>query len=199
MGSDHRILTAKMKLSLRTCKAPARKPNYNWSTLRGKTLGDLYTVSVRNKYDALCQDGESSTETYAHLITANEEAAKDLLPLKKKARRKLKSTDPRVENARSKVQNASSLYCRRPTHRNREKLQNTKGKLQEAYDLATEEVIEKAIRSVETANDNARHGESWKLINRITGRKTSKKGIIKAKNAKEKIKTKRGTHTSRSC
>ena len=122
MGSDHRIINAKVKISLRTCKAPVRKPNYDWSMLRDGNICNLYTISVRNRYEALCQDGESITETYEHLIESNEEAAKEHLPVKKKSKKKRASKDPRVEEVRKEVQDASDSYSRRSSKKNREKM-----------------------------------------------------------------------------
>ena len=70
--------------------------------LRDPVLADLYTVTAQNKYEVLCQDGESITETYAHLIKANEQAAKEQLPVKKKTRKKKVNSDIRITNARKK-------------------------------------------------------------------------------------------------
>ena len=103
-------------------------------------------------------------------------------------KRKTTSTDPRIEKARKGVQNASNAYNKNPTERNHEKLHTAKIKLQEKYNLVTEEELEKAMRSLEIADEKSRHSESWKLINLITGRKTAKKGIIKAKSPEERIK-----------
>jgi hypothetical protein len=100
MGSDHRIISAKVKLSLRTSKAPVLKPKYDWSALKDPTVSRLYTVAVRNKYEALCQDTETVSETYAHLIEANKEAAKEHKPLKKRTKRRTVAQDTRIEKAR---------------------------------------------------------------------------------------------------
>ena len=35
IGSDHRVVTAELKLSLRTTKTPPRKTAYDWKVLRG--------------------------------------------------------------------------------------------------------------------------------------------------------------------
>ena len=43
------------------------------------------------------------------------------------------------------------------------------------------------IEEVESTFANAKHRESWKLINNISGRKTTQKSIIKAKNKEERI------------
>ena len=107
--------------------------------------------------------------------------------MKKKSKKKRASKDPRVEEVRKEVQDASDSYSRRSSKKNREKMQNVKMKLQQMYDTIEEEEIEKAVRSVEVADENARHGEGWKLINNVTGRKTAKKGIIKAKSPEERI------------
>ena len=82
IGSDHRIVTAKVKVSLRTCKAPPRSPNYNWSVLKDDNISNLYTISVHNRFQELCHEGDNVTETYAHLITATNEAAKQHIPVK---------------------------------------------------------------------------------------------------------------------
>ena len=48
--------------------------------------------------------------------------------------------------------------------------------------------MDKKIKEVEEANSKSKHKESWNLINSITGRKTAKIAIIKAKYKEERIK-----------
>ena len=60
-------------------------------------------------------------------------------------------------------------------------------KLHEQYYITIEEDLDKMIGQVETAHEESRHKESWRLINEITRRKTAKKGIIKAKDKKDRI------------
>ena len=43
------------------------------------------------------------------------------------------------------------------------------------------------IEQVETANARSRHGESWRLINAITGRKASKRGMLKGNSKEERV------------
>ena len=47
LGSDHRIVTARIKLSRRAPRKPPQ-PNYDWSALRDKNTLQQYNVSVRN-------------------------------------------------------------------------------------------------------------------------------------------------------
>ena len=59
--------------------------------------------------------------------------------------------------------------------------------LEEAYNVAHQEYLSELITEVEKADSERRHRECWKLINRITGRKSSRTGIIKAKSKEERI------------
>ena len=45
LGSDHRVLTAKIKLSLRTAASTPRKIRYDWSVLMDHNLQELYTIN----------------------------------------------------------------------------------------------------------------------------------------------------------
>ena len=44
------------------------------------------------------------------------------------------------------------------------------------------------IQRIEAANAQSEHGRSWKLINELTGRKNTKRGILKASSQEERIK-----------
>ena len=61
MGSDHRIVCARVKLSLRVAKTPPRS-NFDWSALRCAELQKVYTVEVRNRYAELCDPSNTPTE-----------------------------------------------------------------------------------------------------------------------------------------
>ncbi len=147
-----------------------------------------YRISVRNRFEALCHDGETVTETYDHFIKANEAAAMQYIPKKKSSKKTHITSDHRVVQARSNVEIAFSTFQKSTTTENQEILQDKKAKLQDAYDEATEEELSKLIQKVETADERARHGESWRLINQLTGRKTAKKGILKGRNKDERIR-----------
>ena len=43
------------------------------------------------------------------------------------------------------------------------------------------------IKKVEEADEQSKHGESWNLINKITGRKVGKQGIIKGTSKEERV------------
>ena len=187
IGSDHRVINAKIKLSLRVSKTPP-KTRYDWSALRCKDLQQRYTVKIRNKYTELCTETISATERYDHLIQANKEAAKELLPVKKTNKKKCLSTDPRVVEARQNIQIAFTEYVTDSNTESQAKLQEEKVNLQSIYDKIIEEELESMIRRVENADDKSKHGERWRLINDISGRKTAKNGILKGKGREDRLK-----------
>lgn len=189
IGSDHRVVSAELKLSLRTTKTPPRKTAFDWKVLRGDCdLQQLYTVKVLNRYEQLCGNSESDiTETYKNLIQANSETAKELIPPKTRSKRKLMSNNPNVTAARSKTNNAFSNYEQDPTNEKEKLLQEQKANLKNVYDQAYEEELERMISKVEQADARAKHAESWKLINEISGRKAPKKGIIKGNSSKDRV------------
>ena len=88
-------------------------------------------------------------------------------------------SNPNVIAARTKVNNAFSNYEQDPTREREKMLQDKKANLKNVYDQEYEEELDRMIAKVEQADARAKHAESWKLINEISGRKAPKKGIIK--------------------
>ena len=86
MGSDHRLVTARFKLSLRKHKTAAKQNKYNWSALKNEDIQKNYTVNVRNRYAELSSDVTDVTEKYEKLIQANTETAEMLIPKIKKVK-----------------------------------------------------------------------------------------------------------------
>ena len=54
IGSDHRVVLAQIKLSLRTSKTSKRPPTPEWSKLKADSnLQERYAVEVKNRFDLL--------------------------------------------------------------------------------------------------------------------------------------------------
>ena len=70
---------------------------------------------MKNRYAELYKETETETDNYQHLMQANEETAKKLLPQKKKRKKVEVSEDPRIEVARKKVKDAFTAYQISPT------------------------------------------------------------------------------------
>ena len=77
VGSDHRIVTIKLRLSLRVPKTPPPKTRYDWKLLKhDEELRSNFTLELRNKYNELFDENSDATEQYAALVQAKDHAAK---------------------------------------------------------------------------------------------------------------------------
>ena len=62
VSTDHRIVTAKIRLSLRTnAKRTATTKHYDWALLNNRDIRDKYVLELRNRYETLQERTEKST------------------------------------------------------------------------------------------------------------------------------------------
>ena len=187
VGSDHRIVSTRMRLSLRKSKTMPRQKQHNWELLRtDNNLQKLYTVEVHNRFQPLEEVDESATDRYQRFVNAHKEAAEKVIPLKKRTKRVQFSNDQRVALARNKITEAYTEYQQDTSDEKREVYKTAKDALKETYTIVMEEDLNNKLKEVETAHVNSKHGQSWKLIDEITGRKTSAKGQLKGDTQKER-------------
>ena len=82
VGSDHRIVTIKLRLSLRVPKTPPPKTRYDWKLLKhDEELRSNFTLELRNKYNELFDENSDATEQYAALVQAKDHAAEVTIPV----------------------------------------------------------------------------------------------------------------------
>ena len=94
-----------------------------------------YIVKVKNSFAVLSEETENdATSLYQNLITENKEAAKDLIPTKKRTKRDVLSNDILVSAAREKVNQGFTKFESNPSNINREHLQDEKTNLKSTYD-----------------------------------------------------------------
>ena len=83
VSSDHRIVTAKVRLSLRknaTRKATSKQ--YDWALLNNRDIRDKYALELRNRFEALQEKTEKGTpnDEYENFVEAHLEAASKCIP-----------------------------------------------------------------------------------------------------------------------
>ena len=89
VSSDHRIVTAKICLSLcRNTTQIAKITHYDWSSLNNRDISNKYTITQRNKFDTSQEISETLTlnDEYENFVNAQMEAAAKCIPTKLKAR-----------------------------------------------------------------------------------------------------------------
>ena len=135
LGSDHRLVLAKVKLSLRKSKAVPRRIPYDWNSFRAdEDLQERYTVQVKKRFSVLCSESEDDVSVrYSHLTTAIAETSEALVPKRKNRKVRSFSHDPRVCSVREKLQQAEALYHQRPSDDNRVSVKTLKTNLDAAY------------------------------------------------------------------
>ena len=194
VGSDHRVVISKLKLSLRKSKTPPKQIRYEYDTL--KSDGELltkYSIEVNNRFSCLSVNGEeevapSATESYSKFVGAIEEVNKQLLPKKQREKKTCTSEDVRVVTRRAELMKAQEKYHLDPGERNREAVARKKKLLKECYGEVKGEFVAKKIRSIERYSVHQNTKKSWDLVNEVTQRKKANCGLIEGGSAVERLK-----------
>ena len=83
-------------------------------------MQQIYSIEVRNQYEALLQPNETATEKYQPLMEANSTTKEQLMPIKRKKKKKSSSKDNRIIEKRRSVNLAYSAYEKIPSSENQE-------------------------------------------------------------------------------
>ena len=135
VSSDHRIVTAKIRLSLRrNATRTATTKQYDWALLNNMDIKDKYTLALRNKFDAL-QKSEIRTpnDEYENFVNAHLEAAAKCIPttLRTKSRVSWETLVAREKYA--DVKTASKCNRKNPKNANALKLKKAQNELASLY------------------------------------------------------------------
>ena len=168
LGSDHRIVTATVRLSLRASrKSTPRKPKYNWQELgKDQQLQARYAIEIRNRFTALQNEEEDPTERYQYFIQANHEAAEKCLTKVKKTSRRNICMNKHVSKARKKVRTAYKTLAneKKDDACSRSEYTKSKDELYSNYALLEQEALSEEITLVEEAHDSRKYSLSWQII-----------------------------------
>ena len=84
VSSDHRIVTAEIRLSLRkNATRTTTTVHYDWSLLNNTDISDKYALTLRKKFDALQEKTETHTPN-ENFVNAHLQAAAEYIPTKQK-------------------------------------------------------------------------------------------------------------------
>ena len=85
VSSDHRIVTAKIRLSLRrNATQIATTKHYDWVLLNNRDIRDKYVLELRNRFETLQEETEKGTpnDEYENFVNVHLEAAEKCIPTK---------------------------------------------------------------------------------------------------------------------
>ena len=135
VSTDHRIVTAKIRLSLRK-NANRTKTSvlYEWAPLKSKDIRDKYTLALRNKYDSLQQQTETHTpnEEYDNFINTHLEVAAEFIQTKQ-SKYRVRWETLAVREKRADMKTTSKRNRKNPNNTNALKLEKTQNKLANIY------------------------------------------------------------------
>ena len=123
--SDHQIVTAKIRLSLRkNATQTATTKHYDWPLLNNWDIKDKYVLELKNRFEALQEKIEKSTPNheYENFVNAHLGAAAKCIPTKPRTKYRVPWETLVVREKRAKVKTASKSYWKNPTNTNARKL-----------------------------------------------------------------------------
>ena len=171
LHSDHKAVTAKVKLRLRAPKkqqSDFRAINFR-SLLRTKDLQNQYSVEVHNRFTSLIDDFPDPTsvqEKYDCLGKSCAEVGKQILPKKEVKKWSNLRNSREVMAARENLKKALDSGKAKD-------IKLAKKRLTTSYKTAEECFIETQIHIIENASFSEQHATAWKVMNEVTGRNSA--------------------------
>ena len=146
--SDHRIVNAKIRLSLRknATRTTTTVP-YKWALLNNKDIRDQYVIALRNKFDALQEKTETRTpnDEYENFVNAHLHAEVKYIPTKHRTKSSVPWETLAVREKRADVKTVSKCNRKSPTNANAMKLKKAQNELASIY-LRTDRIHRKSNR-----------------------------------------------------
>ena len=132
VSTDHRIVTAKIWLSLRkNAKRTATTKHYDWAHLNNRDIRDKYVLALGNRYETLKDRTEKSTpnDEYENFVNAHLEAGAKCIPTKLKSKYRVPWESLAVREKRALVKTASKNYRKNAKSTNALKLKTAQYQL----------------------------------------------------------------------
>ena len=144
MSSDHRIVTAKIRLTITV--------HYDWSLLNSRDIRDEYALILRNKFDVLQEKTETHTpnDEYENFVNVHLEEAAECIPTKQRAKLWVPWETSAVRKKRADVKTASKCNKKNPTNTNINalKLKKAQNELANIYLKEQTEYIQNQIYKI---------------------------------------------------
>ena len=110
VSSDHRILTAKIRLSLRKkATRTATTKRYDWALLNNRDIRDKYVLELRNRFETLQEKTEKATSNDEYDNFVHTQAAAKCIPTKPRTKYRVAWETLAVREKRAHVKNAYKI------------------------------------------------------------------------------------------
>ena len=183
---DHRIVTAKIRLSLQKKGTwTAITKHYDWALLNNRDINDKYVLELRNRFETQQEKTQKGTpnDEYENFVNAHLEAAANCIPTKPRTRYRVPREMLAVREKRAYVKTASKGYWKYPTKANALKLKKASIYLKEQT-----EYVQNQIDKIWDSVVDKQSWIAWQTINEVSRRKRTTKAKLKAADQQERIK-----------
>ena len=191
VSSDHRIVTAKVQLSLRkNATRTARTKHYDGALLNNRDIRDKYALELRNRFETLQEKTEKGTpnDEYENFVEAHLEAASKCIPTKPRTKYRVPWETLAGREKRALVKTASKSYRKNPTNTNARKLEKAQYQLAGIYLKEQAEYIQNQIDKIRDSVEDRQSRIAWQTINEVSRRKSTTKAKLKAASQQERVK-----------
>ena len=186
VSSNHRIVTAKIRLSLwKNATRTATTKHYDWALLNHRDIRDKYVLKLRNRFKT--EKGTLNDE-YENSVNVHLEVAAKCIPTKLKTKYRIPWEMLAVGEKHAHRKTASKSYQKNPTNTNALKLKKAQNQLAGIYLKEQTEYIQNQIDKIRDSVDDRQSRIAWQRINEVSRRKSTAKAKLKAANQQERIK-----------
>ena len=167
IGSDHRIVVSKCKLSLRSTSKKSMK-RLDWNLLSNPAIATAIDNEIQTKWN------ECASTDYKSFAEISISSCKNHLPIKKRYKESEPTT---ITNARRQVLNSGM----RDLQRNQTNIRNV-------YDREEEKRISRILDQANKSESTDSLRNAWKLVKEIGGKKKAASVLIKSDDPKKSWK-----------
>ena len=136
VSSDHLLVTAKIRLSLRkNATRSATTKLYEWALHNNRDIRIKYVLELRNRFEAPREKTKKGTpnDEYENIVNAHLEAAVDFIPTKPRTKYRVPWETLAVREKPADVKTASKCYRKNPTNTIALKLKKAQNELASIY------------------------------------------------------------------
>ena len=191
VSSDHQIVTAKLRLSLRkNATRTATTKHYDWALLNKRGIRDGYALEFINRFETLQEKTEKGTtnDEYENIVEAQLEAASKCIPTKTRTNYRVPWETVALREKRALVKTASSSYRKNPTNANDGKLEKAQYQIAGIYLKEKTEYIQNEIDRIRDSIEDRQSRIAWQTINEVSRRRSTAKAKLKAASQQERVK-----------
>ena len=164
VSSDHRIVTAKIRLSLRkNATRTATTKHYDWALLNNRDIRDRYVLELRNKFETLQEKTKKGTpnDEYENFVNVYQEAAAKCIPTKPRTIYIVPWETFAVREKRAHMKNAYKSYRKNPANTNAIKLKKAQFHLTGIYLKEQTEYIQNQIDKIRDSVEDRQSRIAW--------------------------------------